>query len=149
MDGLSLPTTEKKLLFTTVIKTAVAAILKIDMSAVSVYSTFVSARRRLTEVSDSRNLHGAQAGINAVYLVTMSGTTASALKDTLTLSASVIEASLSTAGFADVSVGTAAVALGSPSTTTASKSSATSRTTSHVAIMICALAAVMMQGTLL
>ena len=137
----------KKTFFTQAIKTAVAAILRIDQSAVSIYSTFPSSRRRLMEVGDSRNLHGAQAGINTVYLVTKAGTTSTDLATVLTASTDTIVSALSAVGLSGTTVREATVTVASSSTTP--KSSASSGTSSHVAIMICALAAVMIPTTLL
>ena len=137
----------KKTFFTQAIKTAVAAILRIDQSAVSIFSTFPSSRRRLMEVGDSRNLHGAQAGINTVYLVTMAGTTSTELATVITASTDTIKSGLAAVGLSGATVREATVTLASPPTSPSS--SASSGTSSHVAIMICALAAVMIPTTLL
>ena len=139
--------------FKQAIQAAVASVLGIDKSAVSVYSTNAS-RRRLTgvsEVSYTRNLHGGLAGVSAVYVVTMAGTTATALAATMSGATSSLSNTLSTYGFIGTSIGEASVVLGSPSpsTATGSKSSASSGTRSHVAIMICAIAVATVQSVLL
>ena len=154
MDGLVLITAARTTVFKQAIQAAVASILGIDKSAVSVYSTNASRRRRLqgvSEVIESRNLHGGQAGVSAVYIVTMAGTSVTALAATMTEGASAISDTLSSTGFPGTSVGEAEVVLGSPSSTstTGSKSSASSGTTSHLAVMICALAVVIIQSALL
>lgn len=150
MDGVTLSTTALKEKFTTAVKSGVATILNIEQSAVSIYSTYASVRRRLTEVSDSRNLHGAEAGTKAVYTVTMSGTTKDVIQSSLTTNKNAIVTALSNNGFSGATVRDAEVVEGSPSSsTTSSKSSAPGGTTLHVAIMICALAAVTIQSTLL
>ena len=137
----------KKTLFTQAIRTAVAAILRIDLSAVSVFSTFPSARRRLMEVGDGRNLHGAEAGINTVYLVTKAGTTITELATVISGSTDTIVSGLAAVGISGTTVRAATVTAGSPPGS--AKSSASSGTSSHVAIMIYALAAVMIPTTLL
>ena len=152
MDGVTLITTQRTLQFKLAVKVAVSKVLKIDQSAVVVYSTSVSSRRRLMEVSDSRKLHGAQAGVCAVYIVTMPGTTTTALATTLSMATANISSTLLTYSFTGTTIREATVVLGNPSkstTTTGSKSSASSGTRSHVAVMICALAVVIMQSVLL
>ena len=153
MDGLILITTARTSQFKQAIQAAVASILGLDKSAVAVYSTNASRRRLMgvREVSYSRSLHGGVAGVSAVYVVTMTGTTATALAATMSGAASTISNTLSTYGFIGTTVGEATVVLGSPSlsTSTGSNSSASSGTRSHVAIMISALAVVIMQSVLL
>ena len=151
MDGVTLITTQRTLQFKLAVKVAVSKVLKIDQSAVVVYSTSVSGRRRLVEVSDSRKLHGSQAGVSAVYIVTMPGTTTTALATTLSGATANISSTLSSYSFTGTTIREATVVLGNPSksTTTGSKSSASSGTRSHLAVMICALAVVVMQSVLL
>ena len=151
MDGVTLITSQRTLQFKLAVKVAVSKVLKIDQSAVVVYSTSVSSRRRLMEVSDSRKLHGSQAGVSAVYIVTMPGTTTAALATTLSGATANISSTLSIYSFPGTTLREAKVVLGNPSasTTTGSKSSASSGTRSHLAVMICALAVVIMQSVLL
>ena len=98
------------------------------------------------EVGDSRNLHGDSSGINTVYTVTKAGTTKTDVQNSLNTNKNIIVTGLSAVGITGTTVRDSAVTL---SSTTASKSSASSGTSSHVAIMICALAAVMIPTTLL
>ena len=155
MDGLTLATPARTLDFKLAFKDAVSKVLGIEKSAVVVYSTNVAGRRRLMGVSDSRKLDGAVAGISAVYLVRKSGTTTFALATILTASTAIMSNTLSAAGFTGTTIEEAKVVLGNPSasttttTTTGSKSSASSGTRSHLAVMICALAVVVMQSVLL
>jgi hypothetical protein len=153
MDGLLLLTASRTSQFKLAIQAAVASILGLDKSAVSVYSTNASRRRLMgvSEGSQTRNLHGGLAGVSAVYVVTMAGTTATALAATMSGATSTISNTLSTYGFIGTTINEATVVLGSPSPTspTGSKSSASSGTRSHVAIMISALAVVIVQSVLL
>ena len=102
------------------------------------------------EVGESRNLHGdAGAGIATVYTVTKAGTTRTEIQSTISMNKNIIVTGLTAVGITGTSAGDPLVSLGSPSATTASKSSASSGTSSHVVILICALAAVMIPTTLL
>jgi hypothetical protein len=153
VDGLTLASPARTLDFKLAFKDAVSKVLGIEKSAVVVYSTNVDGRRRIMGVSDSRKLDGAVAGISAVYLVRKSGTTAAALATTLSGATASMSNTLTSYGFTGTTVEEAKVTLGNPSTstttTTGSKSSASSGTRSHLAIMICALAVVVIQSALL
>ena len=151
MDGVALITYPRRMQFELAVEVAVSKVLGINQSAVDVYSTSVSSRRRLMAVSDSRELHGSKEGVNAVYIVTMSGTSVTALATTLSGASGYISSTLSSYGFTESTIREATVTLGNPSksTSTGSKSSASSETRSHVAIMICALAVVVIQSVLL
>ena len=137
-------------------KDAVSKVLGINKAAVSVYSTNVAVdRRRLMGASESRKLDGTAPGINAIYVVTKSGTTAIALATTLSGATASMSNTLSSYGITGTTIEKATVTLGNPSTststtttTTGSKSSASSGTRSHVVIMICALAVVISQSVL-
>ena len=114
MDGVTLVTTMRTLQFKLAVKDGVSKVLGISKSAVVVYSTSASRRRRLMEVSDSRNLHAGAAGVSAVYIVTMSGTSATALSTTLSEGAPTISATLSSYGFSGTTIAEAVAVLGNP-----------------------------------
>ena len=102
------------------------------------------------EVGESRNLHGdAGAGIATVYTVTKARTTITEIRSALSMNKNIIVSGLTAVGITGTSIRDPVVTLGSPGATTASKSSASSGTSSHVAILIFALAAVMIPTTLL
>ena len=152
MDGLTLASSAETLKFKVALKDAVSNVLGINKSAVVVHTTDVAVgRRRLTGASESRKLDGKVPGVEAVYVVTKSGTTVIALATTLTGATASMSNTLSSYGFTGTTIEEATVTLGNPSesTSTGSKSSASSETRSHVATMICALAVVVIQSVLL